>query len=56
MHGGAPGSGAPWGNKNAVRHGWYEADTVRTARKLRKMVKRARILMAHAFRPSNNKP
>ena len=26
MHGGAAGSGAPIGNKNALKHGWYSAD------------------------------
>jgi hypothetical protein len=26
MHGGAPGSGAPIGNKNAFRHGCYTAE------------------------------
>ncbi|WP_425474024.1 hypothetical protein [Sphingomonas montanisoli] len=39
IHGGAPGSGAPSGNKNALRHGHY----TREARAARK---RARELLA----------
>jgi len=27
MHGGAKGSGAPRGNTNAFKHGWYSAET-----------------------------
>jgi hypothetical protein len=27
MHGGAPGSGAPLGNKNALKHGEYSRET-----------------------------
>lgn len=30
-HGGAPGSGAPYGNKNAIKHGFYSKES-KTAR------------------------
>ncbi|MGI9482021.1 MAG: HGGxSTG domain-containing protein [Hyphomicrobiales bacterium] len=29
MHGGARGSGAPRGNKNALKHGFYTAEEIR---------------------------
>lgn len=28
MHGGAPGSGAPRGNKNALKHGFYTREAI----------------------------
>ena len=28
MHGGAPGSGAPLGNKNALKHGRYTREAI----------------------------
>ncbi|WBQ14361.1 hypothetical protein L2D00_06695 [Hyphomonadaceae bacterium BL14] len=34
MHGGAAGSGAPKGNTNALKHGWYS----REAREMRREV------------------
>jgi uncharacterized protein YjcR len=30
MHGGAPGSGAPKGNKNALKHGRYTREAIET--------------------------
>lgn len=35
MHGGAPGSGAPKGNRNALKHGLYTAE----AREMKKLVR-----------------
>jgi glucans biosynthesis protein len=35
MHGGAPGSGAPKGNKNALKHGYYTAEAIALRRQLR---------------------
>jgi glucans biosynthesis protein len=38
MHGGASGSGAPRGNKNAFKHGKYSMDTIKTVKKVNQMV------------------
>ena len=35
MHGGAPGSGAPRGNKNAMKHGRYTREALRERRQLK---------------------
>lgn len=34
MHGGAPGSGAPRGNKNAMKHGRYTREALRERRQV----------------------
>jgi hypothetical protein len=34
MRGGAPGSGAPHGNKNALKHGLYTRDAIEERRQL----------------------
>jgi len=39
MHGGAKGSGAPFGNQNALKHGMYSGDTRAFEKKLRAMFK-----------------
>ena len=39
MHGGAAGSGAPRGNKNALKHGLYTAEAIAERRRLRAMMK-----------------
>lgn len=36
-HGGATGSGAPKGNKNAYKHGMYTAKALEEAKELRKL-------------------
>ncbi len=41
MHGGAFGTGAPPGNKNALRSGLYTAREIKKARKLRELYKQA---------------
>ncbi|HET7021290.1 MAG TPA: HGGxSTG domain-containing protein [Xanthobacteraceae bacterium] len=38
MHGGAPGSGAPKGNKNALKHGLHTKAAIEERRQLRKLV------------------
>jgi len=41
MHGGAKGSGAPKGNKNALKHGMYTAEEIAARKKLRALMKEA---------------
>lgn len=38
MHGGARGSGAPAGNRNAFKHGEYSRDMVELRRRLRALL------------------
>jgi hypothetical protein len=45
MHGGAFGSGAPKGNRNALRHGRYTAEAIATRREMRNLLRRSRELM-----------
>jgi len=45
MHGGAPGSGAPNGNRNALRHGRYTAQAIAMRREMRALLRRSRELM-----------
>jgi len=42
MHGGAPGSGAPNGNRNALRHGRYTAQAIAMRREMRALLRRSR--------------
>ena len=46
MHGGAPGSGAPIGNKNALRHGHYTAEVIARRRGLAELITMARATLA----------
>lgn len=39
MHGGAEGSGAPKGNKNALKHGLYTKEAIEERRKLRELIR-----------------
>ena len=41
MHGGAVGSGAPKGNRNALKHGHYTAELRAFRRALRELVREA---------------
>lgn len=41
MHGGAPGSGAPRGNQNAVTHGFYTADAKAERQGLEALLRRS---------------
>jgi hypothetical protein len=45
MHGGAAGSGAPRGNKNAIKHGRNTRTALEERRYLRKLLQEARALL-----------
>jgi hypothetical protein len=45
MHGGAPGSGAPRGNKNALKHGRYTREALEARRQLRALLRQSRMLI-----------
>jgi hypothetical protein len=49
LHGGAKGSGAPTGNKNALKHGFYTAEAIAKRRAARRLVKESRQLMSQLF-------
>jgi glucans biosynthesis protein len=46
MHGGADGSGAPKGNRNALKHGRYTAEALADRRYVRELMREARELEA----------
>jgi len=46
MHGGAPGSGAPRGNKNALKHGLYTRDAIAERRQVGDLVRQSRELLS----------
>jgi uncharacterized protein YjcR len=45
MHGGAPGSGAPRGNKNALKHGRFTREAIEERRQLQALLRQARMLI-----------
>jgi uncharacterized protein YjcR len=45
MHGGAPGSGAPRGNKNALKHGLYTRDRIAERKQLGELLQQSRKLL-----------
>jgi len=45
MHGGAPGSGAPRGNKNALKHGRYTREAFEERRHLRALLRQSLMLI-----------
>jgi hypothetical protein len=45
MHGGAAGSGAPRGNKNARKHGRYTREAIAQRRQLGELMRRSRKLI-----------
>jgi len=45
MHGGAPGSGAPKGNQNALKHGRYTKKALEEERKVRALIRQHQKLM-----------
>ena len=47
MHGGAPGSGAPLGNKNAVKHGRFTRDKMAERRRTSELLRQARKTLAN---------
>jgi uncharacterized protein YjcR len=42
MHGGAAGSGAPLGNRNALKHGHYSARAIAARRAIRALLRESR--------------
>jgi uncharacterized protein YjcR len=45
MHGGAAESGAPRGNKNALKHGRYTREAIEERRQLRALLRQSRSLI-----------
>jgi hypothetical protein len=45
MHGGAPGSGAPRGNKNALKHGRHTREAFEERRQLQALLRQSRMLI-----------
>ena len=45
MHGGAPGSGAPKGNQNALKHGQYTRAAIAERRSLQDLLRQSRKLL-----------
>jgi uncharacterized protein YjcR len=45
MHGGAPGSGAPRGNKNALKHGQYTREAIAERRLVCELMRQSRQLL-----------
>jgi hypothetical protein len=45
MHGGANGSGAPAGNKNALKHGRYTREAIEERRQLQGLLRQSRDLI-----------
>ena len=41
MHGGAPGSGAPAGNQNALKHGRYTRQAIADRKALRELIRQS---------------
>jgi len=52
MHGGAPGSGAPRGNKNALKHGRYTREAIEERQQLRALLRQSRSLIQLSKQPS----
>ena len=46
MHGGAAGTGAPIGNKNALRHGHYTAEAIAQKRAVAELIRLSRATLA----------
>jgi hypothetical protein len=46
MHGGAPGSGAPPGNTNALKHGHFTHDAIAERKAIQALLKESRELIA----------
>ena len=45
MHGGAPGSGAPLGNRNALKRGLYTREAIAQRKQLRDLLQQAHALV-----------
>jgi hypothetical protein len=48
MHGGAPGSGAPRGNKNALKFGLYTREAIAERKAVQQLLRQSRELMMRA--------
>lgn len=46
MHGGAPGSGAPIGNKNALKHGRFTREAKVNRRRVQALLRQSRQLLS----------
>lgn len=55
MHGGAAGSGAPWGNRNARKHGLFTQERIAERRAIRALLDEARKLLVE-MKPDGNGP
>jgi glucans biosynthesis protein len=53
MHGGAAGSGAPWGNRNARKHGLFTQERIAERRAIRALLDEARKLLVE-MKPDGN--
>ncbi len=47
MHSGAPGSGAPRNNQNALKHGLYTKAAIEERKQLRALLRQSRKLLQH---------
>ena len=45
MHGGAPGSGAPRGNQNALKHGLFTREALEVRRLVQDLLRQSRMLL-----------
>ena len=45
MHGGAPGTGAPKGNKNALKHGFYTKEAIAERKQLSDLIRDSKELL-----------
>jgi len=45
MHGGAPGSGAPMGNQNALKHGLFRKKAIEERRRLQTLIRESQKLV-----------
>jgi uncharacterized protein YjcR len=45
MHGGAPGSGAPRGNQNALKHGQFTRQALEERQRVQDLVRQSRMLL-----------
>ncbi len=53
MHGGAPGSGAPRGNQNAVKHGLYTREALEERQSVRDLLHQSQMLLERMARKSS---
>jgi hypothetical protein len=56
MHGGAPGSGAPRGNQNALKHGRFTRQALDERRQLRDLLRQSRALIRQMMSPLRAEP